>query len=157
MITLKKIEPSDRDKFWSLFQQYLYEMTAYYDPGGTDASGNYEYRYFDSYFEDRERAAMFLYGDGALVGFAMINGYSCLGNPIDHAMAEFTVFPRYRKRRLAMQSVQKIFERYPGRWEIKYGTMNKAAAALWTKATEPYGPLVSPYGSAESVLSFVVP
>ena len=100
---------------------------------------------------------MFIYDDEVLIGFAMINNYSCLGHRIDHAIAEFTIFPSYRKKHLGMRSVRKIFERYPGRWEIKYGTMNKAAAALWTKAAEPYGPLVSPYGGAESVLSFVVP
>lgn len=156
MITLKKIGPSDKSKFWNIVQKYLYEMTNYYDMGMIDELGNYEYKYFDSYFEDRERAALFIYNDEALIGFAMINDYSCLGNRIDHAIAEFTIFPHYRKRRLGMRSVQEIFKQYPGRWEIKYSIKNKAAEALWTKAAKKYDPLVSPYDRAESVLSFVV-
>lgn len=156
MITLKKIEPSDKSKFWNIVQKYLYEMTNYYDLGMMDESGNYEYQYFDSYFEDCKRAAAFIYNDGVLIGFAMINDYSCLGNPIDHAIAEFTIFPHYRKRRLGTRSVQEIFKQYRGRWEIKYSNQNRAAEALWTGAAKKYDPLVSPYNRTESVLSFVV-
>lgn len=156
VITLKKIEPSDKSKFWNIVQKYLYEMTNYYDMGVMDELGNYQYRYFDSYFEDSERSALFIYDDGALVGFAMINDYSCLGNHIDHAIAEFTIFPHYRKRHLGVKSVQKIFEQHHGRWEIKYSSKNKAAEALWMRVTKKYNPLISTYGRDESVLSFVV-
>lgn len=156
MITLKKIEPSDKRKFWNIVQKYLYEMTNYYDMGMIDELGNYKYKYFDSYFEDCERAALFIYNDGVLIGFAMINDYSCLGNRIDHAIAEFTIFPRYRKRHLGIRSVQEIFKQNHGRWEIKYSNKNQAAEALWTKAAKEYDPLVSSYDRTESVLSFVV-
>lgn len=155
MIALKQIELADKSKFWNIFQKYLYELTNYYDMD-MDASGNYPYKYFDSYFEDPERAAVFLCDDGVLVGFAMINAYSFLGDPIDHAIAEFTIFPQYRKRHLGAKAVQEIFARYHGRWEIKYSNQNKAAQALWTSATTKYAPVVSPHDRTESVLSFVV-
>ena len=155
MIALKKIESSDKSKFWNIFQKYLYEITNYYDMD-MDKLGNYEYKYFDSYFDDSVRTAVFIYDDGALVGFAMINDYSCLGDRIDYAVAEFTIFPQYRKRRLGMKTIQEIFAQYHGRWEIKYSNMNKAAEALWTKAAKKYDPILSSYGRTESVLSFVV-
>ena len=155
MIALKKIELPDKSRFWNIFQKYLYEMTNYYDMD-MDALGNFPYKYFGSYFEDSEREAVFIYDDGVLVGFAMINDYSCLGSRIDYAMGEFTIFPQYRRKRLGMKAVQEIFARHRGRWEIKYSNRNKAAEALWTNASEQYAPVISPYGRDEAVLSFVV-
>ena len=155
MLTLKQIKLPDKDRFWNIFQKYLYELTCYYDMD-MDASGNYPYPYFDRYFAEPERTAMFIYDGEVLVGFAMLNDHSCLGNRIDHAIAEFTIFPQYRERRLGIKAVQEIFARYRGRWEIKYSTKNKAAQALWTKAAEEYAPTLSPFGDTETVLSFVV-
>ncbi len=119
-------------------------------------SGNYEYKYFDDYFSESKRIALFIYHDKVLVGFVMINDYSCLNAPIDYAIAEFTIFPQYRKRHFATEAVQKIFEQYPGKWEIKYSNKNGAAEKLWKKATGKYGPAVSSYATVDSVLSFVV-
>lgn len=154
MIVLREVPISDREKLWNVFQKYLHELTAYY-PMEMDETGNYSYRYFDAYFEDVGRMALFLYDDGMFVGFAMINDYSCLGNPIDHAMGEFTVFPQYRKRHLGMEAVQTILERFPGRWEIKYCNANQAAARLWNSAAQRYNPTLSSIeDGTESVLSF---
>ena len=47
---------ADKNRLWNIFQKYLYEMSAYYDME-MDFSGNYEYRYFDTYFEENGRAA----------------------------------------------------------------------------------------------------
>ena len=155
MIVLKEVQASDKEKLWNVFQKYFYEMSSYYDMD-MDELGNYPYKYFDHYFEEAERTALFICHDQMLVGFAMLNSYSCLGDRIDHAIAEFTIFPRYRKRRFGMDAVRKIFEKYHGRWEIKYSGKNKPAEAFWSKATEKYKPVVSSYESTGSVLSFVV-
>ena len=155
MILLKEVLLADKDKLWNIFQKYFYEMSAYYDMD-MDECGNYPYPYFEHYFVESERTALFLYDDETLIGFAMLNQYSCLGNIIDHAIAEFTIFPPYRKKHLGLEAVRKIFAQYPGRWEIKYSKENQAAESFWTKAVQPYHPMVAPWESTEIVLSFVV-
>lgn len=155
MIILKEAQVSDQDKLWNIFQKYLYEMSNYYDMEMNE-SGNYEYKYFDHYFKESERIVLFIYNDECLVGFVMINNHSCLGDPIDHAIGEFTIFPRFRKNHFGLEAIQKIFEQYHGKWEIKYSRENKAAERLWIKAAEKYKPVVSPYADTENVLSFFV-
>lgn len=46
MITLKKVELADKDKFWNIFQKYCYEMSAFYDR--FRFKWYYEYEYFDA-------------------------------------------------------------------------------------------------------------
>ena len=121
-----------------------------------DAAGNFEYRYFDSYFEEDRRAAYFIYQGDELIGFVMMNDYSCLEDAIDYAIAEFTVFPRYRGRHLATDAMRQIFRAHPGKWEIKFSEQNRAAGVFWRKVTGQYAPLATPLGNAETVLSFLV-
>lgn len=157
MIAFKAVQISDRERLWNIFQKYLYEMTAYYDME-MDEAGNYPYKYFDAYFGEPGRKALFIYDGETLVGFVMINAYSCLGDPIDYAIGEFTIFPRFRRRHLGLEAIERVFERYPGRWEIKYCNENKAAQRLWNRAAQGYRPILSSImDGAESVLSFTVP
>ena len=72
MIELRDIKSEDRELFWNIHQKYLYEMTNYYDDK-MDEAGNYHYGYFDAYFTEPQRKAMFIYFDKHLAGFVMIN------------------------------------------------------------------------------------
>ena len=86
----------------------------------------------------------------------MLNPYSYFGGRTDHVIAEFTVFPAFRRRHIAQEAVQLIFGRFKGSWEIKYNEKNRAAAALWNRLTAPYGPEKVKLSEYETVLVFTV-
>ena len=148
------VKPQDRELLWNINQKYLYEMTNFYDDE-MDTLGNLNYGYFDAYFTDPKRKAFFLFDEKqVLVGFAMIHPYSNLNEKPDYVLAEFTVFPVYRRKHLAEKAAEMIFERFKGCWEIKYNEKNIAAKTLWNKATEQYFPKVTRLNDTETVLSF---
>ena len=153
MIELVKAGERDRELLWNVNQKYLYEMTNFYDDE-MDEAGNYHYGYFEAYFTDPKREALLLYHDRQLIGFAMIHPYSYFGDTPDHVMAEFTVFPAFRRRHLAQEAVRAIFAGYPGRWEIKYNEHNIPAGTLWNKVTAAYRPERKRYSDDETVLCF---
>ncbi len=155
MVTLKEVRPEDRELLYNINQKYLYEMTNFYDDP-MDGAGNYHYGYFDEYFTDPERKAFFIFSDERLAGFAMVNPYSFTGREADRVMAEFTVFPAFRRRGIASKAAGLMISSFPGRWEIKYSTKNAAAAALWTGLTAKYGPETVETGEFERVLVFTV-
>ncbi len=155
MIRLETVRQEDKALLWNLHQKYLYEMTNYYG-NEMDAQGNYQYGYFDAYFTEPERTALLIYEDTTLIGFAMLNPYSYFGAHPDHVLAEFTVFPRYRRRHLGRAAAERIFRTYPGSWEIKYNEKNAKAKALWTSVTAPHHPAKRPYCENETVLTFTV-
>jgi len=147
---------TDRARFWNVHQKYLYEMTAFY-PEDMDEAGNLHYGRFDSYFAgDPDRHALYLRADSREVGFALINRYSHLGSEIDHALAEFTVYPGCRGRGYAREAARLLFGRWPGRWELKYNVNNVRALRLWTSVTQPYAPVCTIISDCEAVLSFSV-
>ena len=141
MIRLQEVKAEEREILWSINQKYQYETAKYY-PDKMDEHGNYHYEYFDAYFTDAERKALFIYDDEIMVGFVMLNPYSAIEHHPDYTIAEFTIFPSYRRNHCAINAVNLILSSYHGKWEIKYNEKNIAAKKLWTMVTEPYSPVV---------------
>ena len=153
VIGLQKVKAEDRELLWNINQKYQYEMTKYY-PDKMDDQGNYHYEYFDAYFTEAERKAFFIYDDETLIGFAMVNPYSTIEHHPDYTIAEFTIFPSYRRNHYAIDAVNLILSNYHGKWEIKYNEKNVGAKKLWTMVTEPYSPIVYRINEEETVLEF---
>ena len=153
MIRLAPVLETDRNLLWNLVQKYLYEMSNYYeDP--FDNVGNYCYEHFEEYFSDPKRTAYLLYIENTLIGFAMLHPYSCLGRTPDFTMAEFTIFPAFRRRHLAVEAVNTILKKHPGQWEIKYNEKNLAAKRLWNNVASAYNPETVHLNDEETVLCF---
>lgn len=153
MISLKTVGEAQRELLWNINQKFLYEMTKYY-PDDMDEKGNYHYGYFDAYFTDPKRTAYLIYDDGVLVGFSMLNPYSYIGHEPDHVIAEFSVFPAYRRKHIATQAAQMILDLHPGKWEIKFNEMNTGAKHLWEGIAKRYAPAVWHLNAEETVLEF---
>ena len=155
MIRLQRAEQKDRELLWNINQKYLYEMTNFYDDP-MDENGNYHYGHFDEYFTDPKRIAYLIYNDDILIGFAMLNPYSCIEKKPDYTMAEFTIFPTYRRKYFAVKAAQLILSQHRGEWEIKYNEKNTGAKKLWKSVTEPYKPEIVHLNEEETVLVFKV-
>ena len=155
MIRLQTVEKKDRNLLWNINQKYLYEMTNFYDDP-MDENGNYHYGHFDEYFTDPKRRAYFIYSDDKLAGFAMLNPYSNIDQNPDFTMAEFTIFPQYRRRHVALDTAKLILSQHPGKWEIKYNEKNYGAKRLWNTLAGPYNPEIHHLNEEETVLAFTV-
>lgn len=153
MIRLQAVKSEDKEMFWNINQKYLYEMTLYY-PDKMDEQGNYHYGYFNAYFTDPERKAFFIFNDEKMIGFVMLNPYSVIGHNPDYTIAEFTIFPSYRKKHYASDTARLILSNYHGKWEIKYNEKNLGAQKLWTAVTAPYYPTIHRLNEEETVLEF---
>ena len=153
MITLVPVQPQQQEQLWNINQKYLYEMTAFY-PDEMDENGVLHYGYFEEYFVDPARHAFFIYNDDTMVGFVMIHPYSVLGHDPDYTMAEFTIFPSYRRRHFAIEAARLVLSTYRGKWEIKYNEKNIPAKTLWATVTAPYHPHVHHLNEYETVFEF---
>ena len=153
MIRLIEAGNDDRKLLWSIHQKYLYEMTRYYD-NEMDENGDYHYGYFDAYFTEAARKAFLIYDDRALAGFAMVNPYSYFEQAVDYVMAEFTVFPMYRKKGIGMAAAEQILNSFRGKWEIKYNEKNSGAMEFWNRVCARWNPVKHRFSDEEIVLEF---
>lgn len=154
MISVRQVCAGEKQALATLLQDYLREMGRFY-PMETDAEGRCAYPYFDLYFSQPDREALWLLLGDTKAGFALLNRHSCLGEPIDYAVAEYYLLPAFRKKRLATAAMKTILGARPGWWEIKYHVRNAAAAALWQRVAMPFSPRRRDVGD-ECVLTFSV-
>ncbi|MGG7209624.1 GNAT family N-acetyltransferase [Clostridium baratii] len=153
MIELQLVKDSEKELLYNIFQKYLYEMTKYYDDE-MDDKGNYLYRYFDNYFVEPTRKALFIIRDSKIVGFMMLNNHSYVNQKPDHVISEFSIFPMYRKKGIAQEAIALAYSQYPGKWELKFSLKNKSAVNFWRKSTESFKPIVYNLEDDEQVLVF---
>lgn len=153
MIRLQVVQVSDKQLLWNIFQKYMYEMSHLY-LDEMDKNGDYPYEHFGDYFVEPKRVAYFIYNDATLIGFAMLCPYSCMGMEPDYTMAEFAIFPAFRKKRFAFEAVNQILKMHPGKWEIKYSEKNFAGKKLWNNVAAPYNPQIFQLKGDEIVLAF---
>ena len=155
MIRIEKVQNNQKELLFNVFQHMLYEMTQFYD-NEFDDKGLIHYGYFDEYFIDPKRSAYFIYHDNTLIGFFMLHPYPYFEQSIDYNLAEFTIFPAFRRKGYGTLAVQLMFQKFKGIWEIKFNTKNVKAHNFWMKVTKNYQPEVLTYDVYEKVLRFKV-
>jgi predicted acetyltransferase len=130
----------------NLFQLYAYDMSDFmdFDVGRTGryglpqslwnywggAAGTGEIRWPAGW-----RGHPFLVrADDALAGFALVKQLSDAA--ID--MGEFFIMRKYRRRGLGAHVACKMFDRFPGTWDVRELVPNIAAQAFWRKTISDY-------------------
>ena len=90
----------------------------------------------ERYWQDSGRIPLLIRADGHIAGFALLNQWSALGLPLDHAVAEFFVLRKYSRARVGTRAALFIFRRCPGQWEVPIAWYNPPALAFWRSVTE---------------------
>lgn len=129
-VRLEKVDEGSRQALWNLLQYMLFETS----PSGKNvakADGSFEYKYFDNYFTDADREAYLIKAlDGELMGFVMISQY--LQKVKDgHAIAEFLVLPRFRRKGVGREVAKCCFGLHPGNWEVGPADGSDAVYRFW--------------------------
>jgi len=121
-----------------LMQLYMYDFSEI-EGGDTDEKGRYHYQYLDLYWEDKNRHPFLIYVDDKPAGFVLIRKTSFLHKPVEgHTIAEFFVMRKYRHRGVGTTVASRIFDKFPGRWEVSETKRNTAAREFWRRVIGQY-------------------
>ena len=90
--------------------------------------------HIDEYWTEPNRSVWFLRAHGALCGFALLNGHSHSGAPVDFNVGEYFVARPYRRTGLGTWAIVRLLNEHPGTWEISISARNRPAQAFWPRA-----------------------
>jgi hypothetical protein len=83
--------------FDRLLQLYKYDFSEFAPIGSphgeVDAEGRFAYPSLESYWRESGRIPLLIQADDHVAGFALLNQWSPLDLPLDHAVAEFFLLP----------------------------------------------------------------
>ena len=119
----------------ALMQLYLHDFSEHaalntsYGEVGED--GRFDYFWLDTYWHEPGRVPLLVRADGRIAGFVLVNQWSALDRPLDHAIAEFFVLRKYRRARVGTRAAHLVFHHTRGRWEVPIASYNREALAFW--------------------------
>ena len=137
-ITLSKATLADKEILYRLLQYSLFEESEN-DLNEMTEDAIFNYKYFNLYFSDKDRDAYFIRENvsNKLLGFVMVNTFLQKFKE-GHSVAEFMVIPKYRRQGIGEKAAIKIFEYYPGNWEVKPSLNSKKAYLFWKNTIDKY-------------------
>ena len=114
-----------------LMQFYLYDFSEfeYFD---ISRDGLYENEHLDLYWTEPDRHAFMIRVDDQLAGFVLVNSYVCLEESQGaKSIAEFFVMRKYRRQGIGRIAALRVFDLFPGKWEIRQIHSNTAGQLFW--------------------------
>ena len=137
---IQLIEASIRHKqvLEQLMQFYLYDFSEfeYFDIG---ADRLYENEHLDLYWTEPDRHAFLIRAEDQLAGFVLVNSYVCLEeNQGAKSIAEFFVMRKYRRQGIGRMAALRIFNLFPGKWEVRQIHSNAAGLLFWRNVIGEY-------------------
>ena len=135
---IERVKVSDKDILYRLLQYSLFEESLT-DLNEMNDEAIFEYKWFDSYFKDKNRDAYFIkeQKSNKILGFAMVNQYMHK-NKGGHSIAEFMIIPKYRRLKIGKRVAVELFNMHKGIWEVKPSYKSKSSFEFWKNVIEEY-------------------
>jgi predicted acetyltransferase len=98
------------------------------------------YEHLDDYWTNADYVPYFIRADGEIAGFVLLNKYFWILPPekTNYGVAEIYVKPDFRLKGIARSGMFRIFELYPGNWEIRPLDGSTDAQAFWEHTLDLY-------------------
>lgn len=128
-LSLIPIPPENKEVLADLLIEYQKELL------GKDAPR--KYKYLDTYWGSEDRLPFFIVLDGKRIGFVLVNKHTLIMKNA-RSIAEFYVIKEFRKRGVGKETAIKIFDMYPGNWELREMEHNLYAQNYWRKIVNDY-------------------
>lgn len=137
-ITVEPIPYEQKSVFVQMMELYSYDFSEFSD-ADINECGYFGYAWTDAYWNEEGRYPFFIRADGKLAGLVLVRScseYAELSFP--HNIAEFFVMKKYRHNGVGRAAAVKIFDMFPGGWEVSRWGKNKPAGDFWSKVIDGY-------------------
>ena len=137
-VSIAPVTADERALLERLVQLYAYDWSEIL-PAHLGGDGIFDGLPLDAYFADPARHALVARVEGRLAGFALVDEGSRLTEDLAvFDMAEFFVMRGLRRRGVGRAVAFAVFDRFPGRWEVRQRDENAAATAFWRRVIGGY-------------------
>ena len=123
----------DKPILQNLMELYLYDFSEI-DHAEVNAHGRFGYGHLDHYWTEKGRYPFLVHVDRHLAGFVLVR----VREDLTECIAEFFVMRKYRNKGVGQEVARRIFDRFPGKWEVEVMAKNTEAQAFWRKVLAVY-------------------
>jgi predicted acetyltransferase len=96
------------------------------------ANGRFDYKRLSGYWSEPERYPFLIKVDGRLAGLVLVKrGSEISGGQAVWDVGEFFIVRAYRRQGIGMNVAHHLWQRFPGRWEVRVMQANCTALKFW--------------------------
>lgn len=137
-ISIEPILLEQKSVFVQMMELYKYDFSEFSDDD-INEYGYFGYSHIDDYWNEEGRYPFFIRADGKLAGLVLVRSCCEYNNlPDPHNIAEFFVMKKYRHKGVGKAAAVKIFDMFPGGWEVSQWSNNLPARKFWEKVIAEY-------------------
>ena len=119
-------------------QLYLYDFAAI-DDWAIGEDGLYgNAATIESFWNDPRMTSFFVRVDGALAGFVLVRDGAHFAGEGTRDISEFFILRRHRRQGIGGEVARRMFDTFPGKWEVTQLTSNVEAQAFWRRVIGSY-------------------
>src|SRR2546422_57889 len=137
-VEVREARREDTPVLRRLMQLYLYDLGTIdgWDIGDDGLYG-IEAR-IEGFWTDPDRRSFLVRVDGKLAGFALVRDGAHFAGDGTREISEFLILRRYRRRGAGERVARRVFDLFPGRWEVTEVGSNVEAQAFWRRVIGRY-------------------
>jgi predicted acetyltransferase len=137
-LELREAGGADTPILHRLMQLYLYDLGTIdgWDIGDDGLYGTAET--IETFWTDPKRRSFLIRVGAKLAGFALVRDGAHFAGEGWHEISEFFVLRRYRRQGVGAEAARRMFDRFPGKWEVTELTRNVVAQAFWRQVIGRY-------------------
>jgi predicted acetyltransferase len=136
-IQLQNISLEEKPILENLMEYYVYEFSQYIDSIELKEDGRYGFEGLDDYWMDSNRHPFFIKVFGKLAGFVLVRTVDVDSEPL-HTIAEFFIMKKYGGKGIGKTAAKRIFDLFPGKWQVTQIEKNYPAQAFWRSLISEY-------------------
>src|SRR5262249_4483517 len=121
-----------------LMQLYLYDFAAIDDWPIADDGRYGNATTLASFWKDPQMMSFFVRVDGVPAGFVLVPTGAYSGGEGPRDVSEFFTLRPPRRRGVGTEVARRVFDRYPGKWEVTQLARNVDAQAFWRRVIGEY-------------------
>jgi predicted acetyltransferase len=119
-------------------QLYLYDFAAIDDWPISDDGLYGNAATIESFWTDPRMISLFVWADGVLAGFVLVRDGAYFAGDGTRDISEFFILRRHRRRGIGTEVARRVFDQFPGKWEVTQLTRNVEAQAFWRRVIGQY-------------------
>lgn len=139
-IEIQKVKLEEKRILQNIIEFYIYEFSRFVNIIELNEEGRYGYDGLNDYWVNPDRHPFFIRVSGKLAGFALVHAAEAKQDQQSptHSIREFFVLQKYSGSGVGKVVAKRIFDLFPGQWEVTQIKQNYPAQAFWRSVISEY-------------------